>query len=147
LEVAGRHAAQIENRQQRVEAPRPARPLRQDRRGEGDALACKPIPILVAPIADLRPPDRHRADAGLDRPLRTMAMPDEAGTTVSEPLLLHRGQECLGFRLNGFGKQPAGALAQHRGERILDSLGLSQRGNGGISIHRRIAPSGVIRPH
>ena len=42
----------------------------------------------VSAIADLGPPDRHRADPGLDHPLRTMAMPDEAGTAIGKTLLL-----------------------------------------------------------
>ena len=38
LEVAGRDPAKVEDRQERIEAPRPARPFRQDRRREADPV-------------------------------------------------------------------------------------------------------------
>jgi len=131
---AGGDAAQVGNRQQGLEAARPTRPPGQDRRGEGDALASS-FRGGISTIADLGPPDRHRADPGLDRPLRPMAMPDEAGTATGQTLLPHRGQERLGFRLDGLGQQPAGAFAQHGRQRIVDLVGVSKRMNGGIVLH------------
>src|SRR5512144_2444916 len=70
LEVAGRNAPQVQDRQQSIEALRPPRPFRQDRRGEPDLLRR----AHLAAVADLRPPDRDRPDPGLDRALRPMAV-------------------------------------------------------------------------
>src|ERR1700680_1071496 len=78
LEVAGRHPAQVENRQQRVETLRPPRPLRQDRRGEADLL----LRAYLAPVADLAATNLDRPDAGLDRAMRPMAVTHDAVATV-----------------------------------------------------------------
>src|SRR5258708_27767428 len=78
LEVAGRHPAQVENRQQRVETLRPPRPLRQDRRGEADLLPR----AYVAPVADLAAANLDRPDAGLDRAMRPMAVTHDAVATI-----------------------------------------------------------------
>src|ERR1700737_465565 len=78
LEVAGRHPAQVENRQQRVETLRPPRPLRQDRRGEADLL----LRAYVAPVADLAATNLDRPGAGLDRAMRPMAVTHDAVATV-----------------------------------------------------------------
>ena len=67
LEVAGRNATQVQDRKQSIEALRPPRPFRQDRRSEPDLLRR----AHLAAVADLRPPDRDRPDPGLDRALRS----------------------------------------------------------------------------
>ncbi len=43
---------------------------------------------------------------------------------------LHQGQERLGFRFDGLGKQSAGAAPQNRRQRIVNRIGLSQANNG-----------------
>src|ERR1700719_2491075 len=77
-EVAGRHPAQVENRQQRVETLRPPRPLRQNRRGEADLL----LRAYLAPVADLGATNLDRPDAGLDRAMRPMAVTHDAVATI-----------------------------------------------------------------
>ena len=69
-----------------------------------------------------------------------MAVADETSPAIRKPLLLHRSQKYLGFRLDRFCEQPAGPIAQHRGKGILDRVGMSKCGNDGIRRHRRIAP-------
>ena len=138
LEVAHRDPAQVEDRQQGIQAPRPPRPARQDGRGEADALGSS----AGAAVAQLDPPHRDRADPGLDQALRTMAVPHHALAPVRQPRALHRGQERLGFRLDRLGQQPAGAAPQDGRQRILDRR---RAGGGGQRCYRsswRIAPSG-----
>src|SRR6266446_5186416 len=65
-------------RQQRVEALRPPRPLRQDRRGEAD-FRLRPH---VAPVAHLCATDPDRPDPGLDRAMWTMAVTHDAVAAV-----------------------------------------------------------------
>ena len=66
LEVAGGDAAQVENRQQCVEAPGTPGPSRQDVRREPDLLAAF---SLRGAVPDLRSSDFERADPGLDHAL------------------------------------------------------------------------------
>ena len=57
--------------ERRIEAPRPARPARQDRRGEGDALGpARIVRRAGSSAAHLGPARRHRARARPDHPLR-----------------------------------------------------------------------------
>lgn len=63
LEIAGRDAAQIQHRQQRIQAPGAPRPQRQDRRAEPDPLAIAGRPA----VPNLRPRDLDRSDAGRNR--------------------------------------------------------------------------------
>jgi hypothetical protein len=60
-------------------------------------------------------------------------MPHQALTPVRQPQLPHCRQECLGFRLNGLGQQPAGAAPQDGRQRVVDRLRLMQRDNGAIA--------------
>src|SRR5690606_19798344 len=85
LEVAGRDAAQVQDRQQSIEASGPTRPFRQDRRGECDALTAlaRNVISIGAAVANLRSPNRHRTNPGLDRTLRAMAVAHEASPAVA----------------------------------------------------------------
>ena len=114
LEVAGRDAAQVQDRQQCLQARRPPCPARQDPGGEANPLLA---PGRSA-VADLHPPHLDRTGPGLDGPLGTMTVPNGPGPAIGEPLVGHPGQEGLGFRLDRLGKQAACARAQHRGQRI-----------------------------
>jgi hypothetical protein len=73
----------------RIEAPGPARPARQDRRGEADALRAR---LAGAAIAQLDPAHRDRADPGLHLTLRAMTVPHQALAPVRQPHALHRGE-------------------------------------------------------
>ena len=134
LEVAHRDPAQVEDRQQGIQAPGPPRPARQDGRGEADALAT----LAGAAVAQLHPPHRDRADPGLDQALRSMAVPHNALAPVRQPRALHRGQERLGFRLDGLRQQPAGAAPQDGRQRVVDLIGLAEWDNGAIA-HRGVS--------
>ena len=131
LEVAGRNAAQVEHRQERVQAPGPSGPARQDLGGEADPLAS----LGRGAVAHLHPPHLHRADAGLEGALGTMPVTDEAGLPVGEPLLGHRGQEGFGLRLDRLRQQPPCAGAQHGGQWVIDRLGLRERDDGATLVH------------
>jgi hypothetical protein len=56
-----------------------------------------------------------------------MPVADKAGPAVREPSIRHLGQEGFGFRLDRLGQQAAGAGARHRGQRVVDRLGLRER--------------------
>jgi len=140
LEVAHRHAAQVQDRQQGIQAPAPPGPARQNGRGEADALDAR---LANSTVAQLDPLHRDRADPGLNQALRAVAVPDNALAPVRQPLALHLSQERLGFRLDGLGQQPARAAPQNRRQRIIDIIGLTEGNNGGSACHGVSAPSGV----
>ena len=93
LEVAGGDAAQVEHRQQRIQAAGAPRPARHERRAEADAFAI----VAGAAVADLHPRHRHRTDPGLDLTLGTMAVAHQTRSPVRQPQSLPRGQERLGL--------------------------------------------------
>ena len=131
LEVARRDPAQVEDRQQRIEAPGPASPLRQDRRGEAD-------PLLIthrAAVPDLHTRDRDGADASLDHPLGAMAVPYKAITPVRQLQLPHAGQEGIGFKLDRLREEPPGAGPQHIRQGIVDLVGLPKADYVGRRVH------------
>jgi hypothetical protein len=131
LEVPSRHAAQVENRQQRVEALGPPRPLRQDRRAEADFFrrAC------LAPVAHLGAPDLDRPDPGLDRTLRPMAVTDDAVAPIRQFEILPQGDEGVGFRDQHLSQHATGAFTRDFRQRIVDGVRLTERDDSAISRH------------
>lgn len=103
LDVAGRDPAQIEHRQQRIEAFRPPCLAQQDRRGETHAILSRGR----AAITDLHARHRHRADPGLGLTLRLMAVAYQAQPPVRQPQIVSRRQKRLGLKLHRLHKQPA----------------------------------------
>src|SRR5207342_1762714 len=77
-----------------------------------------------------------RTDPGLDHPLRPQPVPHQALAPIRQLHALHRGQERLGLRLDGLGKQPACAAPQDGRQRVVDRLGLTEWDNGAIPRHR-----------
>ena len=63
LEIAGRDAAQIQHRQQRIQAPGAPRPQRQVRQAEPEPLAG----TGRSAVPNRRPRDLDRSDAGRNR--------------------------------------------------------------------------------
>jgi hypothetical protein len=120
LEIAGRDAAQVENRQQGIEALRPPRPFRQDRLCEGDAIAAHLACCIATTVAQLGAPHRNWADPRLDLTLRTMAVPHHTGAVIGKPFVLHRSQERIRLRLNRLGQKPACGIAQNRRQGIVE---------------------------
>ncbi len=127
-----------EQHRQPVQAPRPPGPARRDGRGEADALPAR----AGAPVAQLHPLHRDRADPGLRQALRATAVPDHPLASVRQAHVLHSGQEGLGFRRHRLRQQPVGVAPQDGGQRAVDLVRLTERNNGGTARHRRIAPSG-----
>jgi hypothetical protein len=140
LEVAHRHATQIKDRQQRIQAPCPPSPARQNGRGETDAIGAR---LVNTTVAQLCPSHRDRADPGLHLALWAMAMSHDALAPIRQPLVLHRRQERIGFRLNGFRQQAPRAASQNRRQRIFNLIGLTEGNNAAITRHGVSAPSGV----
>jgi hypothetical protein len=139
LEVAGGDAAQIEDGQQGVEAPRAAGPLRQDVRREPDLLAARHVRSAVS---DLRAPEIEGADPGLDLPLGSVPVPNDALPTIRKPLLGEPVEKGLDLGFERGHEHPARTFPGDLGERVLDRTRLAQRDDAGIFLHRRIAPSG-----
>jgi hypothetical protein len=100
LEVAHRDPAQVEHRQQGIQARRPPRPAWQDARGEADPLDR----LTSAAVAQLHPPHCDWADPGLHLALGAMSVPHQAFPPVRQRHPLHGCQERLGFRLNRLGQ-------------------------------------------
>ena len=134
LEVAHRDPAQVEHWQQRIQAPGPPRPARQNGGGEADALAAR----AGAAVAQLHPAHRDRADPGLHQALRTVAVSHQALAPVRQPHALHRGQERFGFGLHRLRQQPPGAAPQDFRERVIDGVGLAEADHSGIA-HRGVS--------
>jgi hypothetical protein len=121
LEVTHRDAPQVEHRQQRVQAPRPPRPQRQNCRREANPLA-----IGRTAIPNLHPLDLDGTDPRLDRPCGTVTVSDKAVATVGELQVLHGDKKRLGFHLDSLRKQLPRPGAQDIRQWIVDLVGLTQ---------------------
>src|SRR6516162_7634903 len=131
LEVASRHPTQVENRQQRIEALRPPRPLRQDRRSEADFV----LGAHVAPVAYLGATDLDRPHPGLDCPIRPMAMAHDTVAAIRQFQILPHGDKGISFGDQHLSQHAAGAFTCKFAQRIVDGLTLTERKNSGISRH------------
>ncbi len=129
LEIAGGNPAQIENRQQRVQALGAPRPFGQDVRREAKAL-----PRSGGAIAGLRLLHFDRANSGLDRANRIMPVANHPLAAIRKHELRGRGQKCLELRLHRLGDQTTRAGSQYFSERIVDCPFLS-KGNNSILSH------------
>ena len=130
LEVAGGDAAQVEHRQQRIEARRTPRPFRQDARREPDLFlgVCRPVP-------DFGAPDGERPDPGLDLALRTVPVPHDALTAIGEPFAGEPVEERPDLGLKRAREHPARAFPCDLGERVVDRFRLAQLDDAGIFRH------------
>ena len=138
LEITGRDAAQVQDRQQGIQTCRPSRPARQQRRAEPDPLGCR----AGSPVADLDPLDLDRPDPGLDHAFRPMAMPDQAVPAIGQLQVLPRRQEGFHLGLDGLFEQPARSRPQKRRQRIVDLVGLAKVDNAVILVHGVSLPRG-----
>ena len=98
LEVAGGNPAQIENGQKGVEALGAPRPFGQDVRREPYPRARR-----RASITSLRFLHFDRADSGLDRANRIMAVANQPSAAIRKHEFRGRGQKCLELRLDRLG--------------------------------------------
>src|SRR5262249_11681394 len=124
VEVASGDALEVEDRDQHLEALRPACVGRQNRRREADALRA-----FVSAITYTWTAHRHRTNAGHDLALRQMPVPDQPLPAVLGQLVgMHAEQGCdLG--LDGLRQQRSRAVAEHLGQRISKSSWLGQLEN------------------
>ena len=129
LEVAGGNPAQIENGQKGVEALGAPRPFGQDVRREPYPRARR-----RASITGLRFLHFDRADSGLDRANRIMAVANHPSAAIRKHEFRGRGQKCLELRLDRLGNQPTRTGSQNFGEWIIDCPFLSN-GNNSILGH------------
>ncbi len=97
-EIAAGEPAQIQRRQHRIERAGAAGELRQDRRGEPDAVVA-----LAAAITHLWTPDSYRTDPCQDFSLRPMSVTHHAPAAVfcSQVLMLGKQSGNLGFSRPG----------------------------------------------
>ncbi len=64
-----------------------------------------------------------------------MPVPYQPLAPVRQPQAAHLGQKGLGFRLHRLRQQPAGAVPQHRRQRIVHLVRLTEGNNFGIARH------------
>ena len=113
LEVAGRDAFEIEDRDQHLEALRAARVGRQDRRRKADALGA-----FAGAVAHPRAAHRDRTDAGHDLALGQMPVAHQPLAAVIGELVGMAAEQGGNLRLDGLRQQRSRAVAQHLGQRI-----------------------------
>ncbi len=145
LEVAGRDALEIEDRNQHFEALRAARIGRQNRRRKADARGA-----FAAPIAHARAAHRDRADAGHDLALGQMSVAHQPLATIVGELVGMVAQQGRNLGLNRLRKQRSRAVAQNLGQRIGESSWLGELENvsvgHGVSL-LRWRSGGFEHPH
>ena len=137
-EVAGGNAAQVEHRQQGIEAARPPRPFRQDGGAEPHLLVSRP----GRAVTHLRAAHIKRADPGLDAPLRTIPMPDDTLPAIRQDLFGMLRDKGFSLCPKCSGQHPARPVPGNLGQRIVNRFRLTQGDDVGIFRHRRIVPSG-----
>jgi hypothetical protein len=64
-----------------------------------------------------------------------MPVPHQPLAPVWQPQAAHLGQERLGFRLYRLRQQAARAVAQHRRQRVIHLIRLTEGNNSGIARH------------
>jgi hypothetical protein len=136
-EVAARHAFQVEDRDQCIEALRTPGVGRQDCRREADA---RRIVGARLPVAHARLAHGHRPDAGQDLALGQMPVPHDAPAAVVGLQIGARGQKLGHFRFDRLGQKRPRAIAQNLAQPVGQNPWLNQFDNvivgHGISLLR-----------
>ena len=101
---------EVEDRDQHLEALRPARVGRQNRRREADALRA-----FANAITHARAAHSDRADAGHDLTLGQMPVTDQPPAAVLGQVVSMTGEQGCSLGLDCLGQQRSRAVAQHRG--------------------------------
>jgi hypothetical protein len=122
--------AQIKGGQKNVEAFRPPRPFRQDRRRIADPL----VPRRRPAIARLRLRHLDRPNPRLDRPNRIVPVPDNAPATVRQLESGMSGQKRRELGLNRLLHQTLRAGPENFGQRIVSFIGMTE-GDNPILVH------------
>src|SRR5207245_4787919 len=113
LEVVGRDAFEVEDRDQHVEALRSASIGRQNRRGKANALGA-----FADTIAQPGAANGDRTDACHDLALGQMPMAHQPLAAISGELVGVAAEQGRDFGFNGLRQQRAGTVAQNLGQRI-----------------------------
>ena len=145
LEVAGRDAFEVEDRDQHLQALRPARVGRQNRRRKADALA-----TFAAAVTHARAAHSHRTDAGHDLTLRQMPVAHQPPPAIIGKLVGMAAEQARNLGLNRLRQKRSRAVAQNLGQRIgksswlreLENISLSH----GVSL-LRWRSGGLEHPH
>src|SRR5260221_1074061 len=145
LAVAGGDTLEVEHRDQRLEACRPARVGRQNRRRKANSLGA-----LAAAVAHARATHGERAYAGHDLALGQVPMAHESLATVVGQLVGMGAEQGCNLGLDGLRQQRSRAVAQNLGQRISKSSWLGELENvsvgHGVSV-LRWGSGGPNNPH
>src|SRR5215468_3707229 len=145
FEVAGRDALEVEDREQHLQALRPARVGRQNRRRKADALA-----TFAAAVTHARAAHRHRTDAGHDLTLGQMSVAHQPPAAIIGELVGMAAEQARNLGLDGLRQNRSRAVAQNLGQRISKSSWLRELEN--ISVGHGVSllcwrSGGVEHPH
>ena len=132
LEVTGRDAAQVEHRQQRIEALRTPRPSRQDVRGESRPVC---LGDVRASVPHLGTTNVDRADPGLDGPLRAVSVPYNPLAAVRKHVIGKAGNEGVRLRLQRCRQHAPRPFTGNLGQRIFDRIRMTKRDDPCIFLH------------
>jgi hypothetical protein len=121
LELSGRDALKVEDRDQQLESLRPGRVRRQNRRREADALG-----TFADPLAHPRATNRDRTDAGYDLTLRQMAVAHQTSVAIVDYLV---GVSFEQSRYIGFDRMPEQPRAPLRNTSVSGSPKVPGWGN------------------
>ena len=113
LEVAGRDALEVEDRNQHLEALRPPRIGRQNRRRKADAF-----PAVADTVTHARATHRDRTDAGHDLAFGQMSVAHQPLAAVVGELVGMAVEQGRNLGLDRLRKQRSRAVAQNFGQRI-----------------------------
>src|ERR1700716_963182 len=145
LEVTGGDTLEVEDRDQPLEAFRPAGVGRQNRRRKADALRA-----FANTIAHARAAHRHRTDAGHDLTLGQMSVAHQPLAAVVGLLVGMAAEQSRHFCLDGLRQQRSRAVAQNLGQRVGKSSWLGELENvtvgAGVSL-LQWRSGGVEHPH
>src|SRR5260370_38857414 len=145
LAVAGGDTLEVEHRDQHLEAFRPARVGRQNRRRKANSLGA-----WAAAVAHARAPHGERAYAGHDLALGQVPMAHESLATVVGQLDGMGDEQGCNLGRDGLRQQRSRAVAQNLGQRISKSSWLGELENvsvgHGVSL-LRWRSGGPNNPH
>src|SRR6266446_1995405 len=145
LEVAARDALEVEDRDQHLQALRPARVGRQNRRRKADALG-----TFAAAVAHARAAHSDRTDAGHDLTLGQMPVAHQPLAAIIGELVGMATEQARNLGLDSLRQQRSRAVAQNLGQRIGKSSWLGELENvsvgHGVSL-LRWRSGGFEHPH
>src|SRR5262249_16388850 len=143
--VAGRDAFEVEDRDPHLQALRPARVGRQNRRRKADALR-----TFAAAVTHARAAHSDRTDAGHDLALRQMPVAHQPPAAIIGELVGMAAEQARNLSLDGLRQKRSRAVAETLGQRIAKSSWLRELEN--ISVGHGVSllcwrSGGVEHPH